>query len=342
MEYLKGLHGIRALAALLVMFGHIYNATLPPGEEFSSINSYGVTVFFALSGFLITYLLLQENKQTGHIDVIKFYMRRVLRIWPLYFVFVVIVYLYTWTSIDQGGLYYILFIPNLMLITGQAAPPLLGHYWSLGVEEQFYLFWPILVKKSKQILIGLCGFLAGFLILKFMVNLWIGGWSNAYSFIYQTRYDCMAIGGIGGVLYHQRSKWLTWVASGWIQVCSWLVVLVFISGRFHFLSIIDHEILAVVVTALIIGQLVPLSPLVNLENDVFRFIGKISFGIYVFHPLIIDLVMSAGVTEISSTFLRLACCYLSISGLTLAVSWLSYRYMESYFLSLKVKYATPR
>lgn len=342
MEYLKGLHGIRALAALLVMFGHIYNATLPPGEEFSSINSYGVTVFFALSGFLITYLLLQENKQTGHIDVIKFYMRRVLRIWPLYFVFVVIVYLYTWTSIDQGGLYYILFIPNLMLITGQAAPPLLGHYWSLGVEEQFYLFWPILVKKSKQILIGLCGFLAGFLVLKLMVNLWIGGWSNAYSFIYQTRYDCMAIGGIGGVLYHQRSKWLTWVASGWIQVFSWLVVLVFISGRFHFLSIIDHEILAVVVTALIIGQLVPLSPLVNLENGVFRFIGKISFGIYVFHPLIIDLVMSAGVTAISSTFLRLAWCYLSISGLTLAVSWLSYRYMESYFLSLKVKYATPR
>lgn len=61
MEYLKGLHGIRALAALLVLFGHIYNATLPPGEEFSSINSYGVTVFFALSGFLITYLLLREK-----------------------------------------------------------------------------------------------------------------------------------------------------------------------------------------------------------------------------------------------------------------------------------------
>lgn len=170
----------------------------------------------------------------------------------------------------------------------------------------------------------------------------MGGWSNAYSIIYQTRYDCMAIGGIGGVMYDQRSKWIAWAASGWVQVCSWLVVLVFITGRFHFLSIIDHEILAVVVTFLIIGQLVPASPLVNLENGLLRFIGKISFGIYVFHPLIIDLIMSTGVTEISSTFFRLAYCYLSISGLTLTVSWLSYRYMESYFLNLKVKYATPR
>lgn len=342
MEYLKGLHGIRALAALLVLFGHIYNATLPPGEEFSSINSYGVTVFFALSGFLITYLLLRENKQTGRIDIPKFYYRRILRIWPLYFFYVTIIYLFTRTPFYEGGLYYLFFVPNLLIITGQAAPELLGHYWSLGVEEQFYLFWPVLIKRSKQLMIGLAVLIAGFLTLKMMINLWMGGWSQTYSFIYQTRYDCMAIGSVGAVMYYHQSKWLKGISSAFAQAISWLVVLVFVSGHFHFFSIIDHEILAVVVTVLIIGQLVPQTPLVSLENDLFRFIGKISFGIYVFHPLIIDLIMSTSMARIDSAFMRIVSCYVSITGLTLLVSFLSYRYMESYFLNLKVKYATPR
>src|ERR1035437_1953917 len=92
---------------------------------------------------------------------------------------------------NEGNIiYYLLFIPNIPWVIGGEIP-FLGHFWSIGVEEQFYSFWPILIKYSKKILNSLLIFAAVFFAIKVFCNLYFGGWSIPYSIIYSTRFDCM-------------------------------------------------------------------------------------------------------------------------------------------------------
>ena len=126
----------------------------------ASIGRVGMVLFFVLSGFLITYLLLVEREDRHRIDIPRFYLRRILRIWPLYFLIVGIcqflipvkglfgldsIYSVTAPNFRLASLYYLLFLPNLAFLTVWPVNPLLGYTWSIGVEEQFYLLWPVLL-----------------------------------------------------------------------------------------------------------------------------------------------------------------------------------------------------
>jgi len=164
---LHGLNGIRAIASLAVIISH---TTQSLGEfnldrylfgKFSDGNpiglllaGYGVSMFFVLSGFLITYLL-QEEGAKAKIDIKKFYVRRILRIWPLYYLylgFVILLMIINDKPINVTSLiYYVFFSANIPFIL-ETGLLYLGHYWSLGVEEQFYLFWPWLVRNGKYLL----------------------------------------------------------------------------------------------------------------------------------------------------------------------------------------------
>jgi peptidoglycan/LPS O-acetylase OafA/YrhL len=336
MTYLKGLNGIRALAALSVVVGHINNAVHSPHTEDSSIASYAVTVFFSLSGFLITYLLLKERDKQP-IDIKKFYIRRILRIWPLYFLYMSIAVVFTTTAIFPNLLYYIFFVPNIPMVFGGGIS-LLGHYWSLGVEEQFYLFWPWLVKKSANVLMGLCAFTALVLVVKLCLNVFIGGWSPAYSLFYLSRFDCMAIGGIGAFLFQQGSKLIPLFSSTAVQLASWLIMALMMIGKFKTFSIIDHEIVSGVAVLLIIGQIATDKPLINLENRALNFLGKISFGIYVFHPLIIEWIIQLPFNTIGDPLNQIV-IYFAVLSATIIVAGVSYNCFEKYFLVLKNKYA---
>ena len=160
--YLPGLNGLRAMAAVSVVLSHTIHALgqfkLNPfllgtnndgGTQGLLLAGFGVSIFFALSGFLITYLLLIEKEQAG-IDIKKFYVRRILRIWPLYYVYLLLA-LITIISLNlyfnrTALLLYVFYSANIPFILGITLP-FLVHYWSLGVEEQFYLFWPWIIKK---------------------------------------------------------------------------------------------------------------------------------------------------------------------------------------------------
>lgn len=106
----------------------------------------GVRTFFVISGFLITWLMLVEKGKTGRISLKHFYIRRILRIFPVYFTFLgVVFFLQVFTPFEQGGRAW---ISNLTFTTGMEPPGagnsvVTGHLWSLAVEEQFYILWPI-------------------------------------------------------------------------------------------------------------------------------------------------------------------------------------------------------
>jgi peptidoglycan/LPS O-acetylase OafA/YrhL len=154
--YFPGLNGIRAIAALLVVCSHISLSLEIFGfSDYGGIDmaGYGVTMFIVLSGYLITYLLLNEYEENKLIDYRKFYMRRILRIWPIYYLSIIIALTCIYFgghAIDGTGLFFYLFMmANVPFVFGGALN-LVGQLWSVGVEEQFYLFWPWLFKKTKS------------------------------------------------------------------------------------------------------------------------------------------------------------------------------------------------
>lgn len=343
--YLPGLNGIRAIAALSVAFSHINNRfdyyNLPKSELLDLAN-FGVTIFFTLSGFLITYLLLQEIEKTGTIDVKKFYMRRVLRIWPLYYLYLFLIVCLTGIENAQWPLLFYLFImPNFQKLAGVLLPLMLGHYWSLGVEEQFYAFWPWIVKKSKVFFKFLIYFPIGYILLKAALKL---GHAPQYflSLLHYTRFGCLTIGALGAYLYFHKSPKVQWVISKvWLEVLAWIMLLIVGFNKFHLASILDHEIISVVTLIIIFNQIGNPKRLISLENKLFDYLGKISFGLYVYNPLVIyGMSFLVNQIVIENMMLKQVLIYTTVVPAIVLVAHISYNYYEKRFLKLKFNYTT--
>ncbi|MFZ4798840.1 MAG: acyltransferase family protein [Bacteroidia bacterium] len=172
--YLPGLNGLRTVAAVSVLFCHIIFTDFGVNFFFDwPIAHYGVTLFFVISGFLITFLLLKEKERTQDISINKFYYRRILRIWPIYFLYIAVSILiyYFWDKLDQIFIgqfwFYLLLAGNFKELISNSAIAPFGHLWSIGVEEQFYLFWPWSVKFTKNKLLKIAFFV---LVLFFVIR----------------------------------------------------------------------------------------------------------------------------------------------------------------------------
>lgn len=150
--HLPGLDGLRAIAVLMVIVGHAARFPGFPATARSllvvNIAHLGVTVFFVLSGFLITTLLIGERARTGRVSLAAFYARRTVRIFPAAYAYIAVVALAAWAGqvrLLQGDLLHaVTYTMNYHHDRGWA----LGHLWSLAVEEQFYLLWPLVFVRS--------------------------------------------------------------------------------------------------------------------------------------------------------------------------------------------------
>jgi len=142
-RHIPSLDGIRAIAILLVCVAHLAGTQTIPLHHFSSFGNLGVRVFFVLSGFLISTLLLDELNKSGRIALGKFYWRRTLRIFPPFYAFLLVLAALEaigWITLQSGDLLHgATYTANFQ--TGRSWWT--GHLWSLAVEEQFYLLWPL-------------------------------------------------------------------------------------------------------------------------------------------------------------------------------------------------------
>lgn len=346
--YFPGLNGLRAIAALAVIIMHVvqsswFTAVIGKYTSFP-IGSYGVTLFFVLSGFLITYLLLEEKSRSGTVKTGNFYMRRILRIWPLYFLFIILCVIVYWLNgradliLNDRLWYIVLFAPNVLYALG-AGIFILAHYWSLGVEEQFYLFWPWVVKYVKKLFLWALIFGALFFLLKITFRFMYGSSSFIYRIFHNTRFDCMMVGALGAIVYRSgNEKVMNIFAKKWIQLISWLL---FIGLGFKLIPIpgvISQQIFALASMSLIFGQIIPGKALINLENKFFNHIGKISYGIYIYHPLWVLLftlfMKKLGISAQTGVII----IFPIVLTLTLLTAHISYKYFEKPFLSLKKRY----
>jgi len=356
-----GLNGVRFVAAFLVIVDHtelfksyLGYPTLWSNSYSAYLGAYGVSIFFVLSGFLITYLLLEEQQETP-IRIRHFYLRRILRIWPLYYLILVLgffviphmdffqVPIY---SRDMGDS-----LPRLLLFLGLAANvafvylptvPFANVLWSVAVEEQFYLFWPHVVRIKRKLLWIMLALLAGYLALKF----YAGSLDRQFELlVIRTRFSAMIIGGIGAYLVFNQKGVIQFLHSRVLQVV--LLVLFVCMGMdwidFKSFTWIQDELISLVVCGLIINIATNPMSLLSLENRVFAYFGKLSYGLYVYHLFAVVLVLKGipVVIDIQALpdWIGYPLTLGTILGLTTGISYLSYRYFESYFLRKKLRYS---
>jgi len=362
---------LRFFAAYFVVLHHAEQIRLKNGlfnlKGFSVFNNGGiaVTFFFVLSGFLISYLLLREQKETHNISIKKFYVRRILRIWPLYFLLVIIGTLiipYFLNIIDNPYempytfkdviFYYVLFSPFMVNV-------LFGHHlleplWSIGVEELFYIMWAPLFKFFKKHLLAIILFV---IALKIIILFMIVEFEMSSSLIKIARMlqlESMAIGGLAAYIIYHRKKGIesSFIFSRPIQVLLLSYILLkfvgvqFITEKSIFFDyiyntqIISQILLTCSFAWLIINISINKKSLIKFDNNVLNFLGKISYGIYMYHMLIIFGIIFilkdqlASITDVNASLLF----YFILTIGVIFVSFISKRVFEDYFLSLKGKY----
>ena len=350
LEYYKPLDGVRGIAALLVMWFHFNwagdNPLIRLISKTSVFGQTGVSLFFVLSGFLITRILLFNKRNPQHYFS-NFYIRRSLRIFPLYFLFLAIYYflvplVFHTPYIPFGQqIYFWTYIQNFSQTFGwNGKGP--DQFWSLAVEEHFYLFWPFLIYflNGKQIkrMIGLVILAA---VLLRVILVWAGYPVFYWTF---TNMDSLALGGLLAVFEAEnaltgKANMLLTRGITYIVLPAIVPLWVLFGGAQNPAVQVIKPLLIVSVYYLLIFSVIRPQRNKGLKRFFAQrflvFTGKISYGLYVFHPLCFWIVSRTALQ--GHLFLLLAA---SVS-FSYAVSWISYHFFERQFLILKKKFEYP-
>ena len=332
-----GLDGLRGIAVLAVVVFHLSVGWATNGYV-------GVDIFFALSGFLITWLLLDERARTGRIGLPQFYMRRVLRLYPALFVTVVGVLLLGVLA-DQigrvlpGALAALAYVANWWIYAGNEAV-LLEHTWTLAIEEHFYLVWPILVilLTSRSVRLRTVGVTTALVLSAIVLTRWpeaIEGVRGSY-----VRGAPIIWGSLLAALLRRfppgRRIRLAAGPIGLLALVALLVVVTipaalpigWMGGLRSF-----PGLLAVLVIAVSVIEPTSFAERV-LSWEPLRWVGKRAYGIYLYHfPIIMVLSF-----QLDFGLPRWAVAMLALA-LTLAMAGVSYRWLETPFLRLKRRYS---
>jgi peptidoglycan/LPS O-acetylase OafA/YrhL len=307
--------------------------------------SFGVDIFFLISGFLITYLLLSEKKKNGKVDVVKFYIRRALRIWPLYFFMILLAPLLSYFYMEDSPTYswQFFFAGNFDLITNGTKSIATNHLWSICIEEHFYLFCPLLIgflplkrlPQSLLLIMFICILFRSFCL----------GWTTDYgmaSYVHTlSRIDILALGSLFGYLFfHKKLKFDHPPLTRLIIYAILLLVFFNISFNESGSFVMDSlkKYMFSLPMAYWMGNFLfnprPLLPFKKFE--IFNLFGKVSYGIYMFNPVIIFLVMNFFQKYAFQNYFM----FLVAVHVVLAITtYVSYRFFELPFLSLKEEYA---
>jgi peptidoglycan/LPS O-acetylase OafA/YrhL len=317
-----------------------------------------VNFFFVLSGFLITYLLIEEKKLNGQIDIKKFWIRRILRIWPLFYLCVLIgFFIFPFLKSTFGQQpnetatigYYLTFTNNFDFIkNGLPDASILGVLWSVAIEEQFYFIWPIVLYllPIKKYWIAFSIVIIGSVIFRMVNNNYMAHEHHTLSCI-----GDMAIGALGAWLIQVNEKFKTKIRNlktiyiSFIYI-SFLMVYIFrdeiLSNKHFLLSVVERPLIATIILLIILEQCFSDKSFFKMSK--FKLLtkwGTISYGLYCFHFVGILIVTTLTKkyslnTELWQVFIIDTSFALA---LTIVISLISYNIYEKPFLKLKDKFA---
>ena len=370
--HLPALDGLRGVAILLVLAIHF--TVMRPLVRMDAIvfslartGWAGVDLFFVLSGFLITGILYRTRSVPRSLRT--FYARRFLRIFPLYYGFLLALFALgpllvpenDWLElVGRSQLWHWTYLSNVLAaLEGWDAVPHLGHLWSLAIEEQFYLLWPLAVLTlSRRRLIQLCG---GLLLISFAARVTLLAMGASPIAIYAltfTRWDGLAVGalvalaGRGAVRSRQMVRW-----SGPVAVVGSIALAAMVRAepyRSHYgvaMQTVGYPILALVFGALLVrvlaaGESSWLGR--SMRHRSLRFLGRYSYGIYIVHAPLAGLLMSRGVSPAllprlwGSAIPGQILFWIAATAVTIGVAVPIWHLWERPFLSLKRHFSYER
>ncbi len=339
--HLPALDGLRAVAVGLVICFHAGFRFIP--------GPLGVQVFFVLSGFLITWLLLKEHRRTGTVSLRAFYTRRALRIFPAYYVFLGVSALLTWViplwtpwpgvrGMFIAGLFYAV---NYYTAITNPNPSPITHAWSLGVEEQFYLLWPPIARRvgldRPRLAWGLVALMAAVAAWRAILASvgHLPGWEYT---AFDTRCDALAAGCLLAILLQRARARELAARLGKSSVLPLVLIAALAysqTGSFRFARSVFGGTIDSLIIAVLIAQLMQLHDHWLwrwLEWRVVRFIGLISYPLYLYHQHAFRIAFDL-------TRLRYSAQLLTGLALSVGLATASYYGVERPFLRLKRRFS---
>ena len=346
--YFQNLDIVRFLSAIMIVFLHSYKGWIAWNENTFNkyiaqiINNFGigVDIFFLMSGFLITYLLITEKNKNTTLHIKKFYFKRILRIWPLYFFLIIISPLILmWIKYPSPENYVsnIFFVGNYEIIASEKWKYPFAHFWSICVEMHFYLFIPFLINytSNKKIVSVIILLILGSIFFKMYAykNL---GWFSIYLNTL-SRIDLLLVGSLGGILYSKNS--LYYLKLNFLyRVIFFIIFLLILSMEpvtkyDNFIEAGFKNYLYIVIPIILILDYVFNKDHVSKKTNLLNYFGKVSYGIYMYHNFLIPIIMIKfqSIFKIESFFIFI----LLMIFFTILISVISYKYFESYFLKIK-------
>ena len=345
MGFIKGINGLRAIAVLMVIF---YHWGFPFGIRFRVDGGMGVDLFFVISGFLISRILLREKcKGSQTSSILKnFYVRRILRIFPIYYISLIILLLYKYPDIHQRIFYFFSYTENIEVFIHRSWNAW-SHAWSLSVEEQFYFVWPfviILIPKNKEKFFVYLFIVLG---LIFQPLLWFVT-GNPFAFVLTPA--CIGAFGVGALISiweHEQKidfylKYYKWIIPPALAMFIYWTIAPD-GGHFKYLMRFNTSILSGFLIILCIKNANKYY-MGFLENRILRNLGIVSYGIYLFHyawPVFYGVMFNKVSTSLFNcsygcfeTLYPNANYLLKVSTLFL-LAFFSFYTIEKFFLSFK-------
>ena len=333
------LDSLRAIAALMVICHHF----IPDyGLGHFSIGSLGVDIFFVISSFLITTILLEQKKNINKkLLIIKnFIVKRTMRLFPAYYVFIsfflFLMYflkIYVWDS--GNGIFYYTYTQNILFYKEGWKGPQLNHLWTLAVEEQFYLLWPwfLIFLKNKSLIRALIIIILSTLLLKSFPS------HQNWDMLLFYHFDSLGSGALIALLLQEKGRSFFLKYNKFKIIVIIIALTIFATDVFYKLpyTLILISILLFSVS-LVIGCYYNFTSIAGiiLNLSLLRYLGTISYGLYLYHkpiPYLITLIinkMHIHVNNIISFFVSII--------LSITIAHLSYHILEKPFLKLKEKF----
>ncbi|MFN0293151.1 acyltransferase family protein [Pedobacter helvus] len=350
--HIKNIDAIRGLAAIIVVISHIpyrinsnsYLYLKPLGSLITNAQI-AVYIFFTLSGFLITKLILKERD----FSLKSFYLKRLYRIWPLYFLIFFLNFFVVFPFISRSNnfnhysfLQHLFFLSNFNIYDIHVNKYLVfspfNITWSVAIEEQFYLFWPLififLTNNSGRIII-ISSLLMGTLLLSYSIEK-TTGWSY-----YRTELAIpyLSSGALLAFYQNRFSDLKTFKINKILNFIIYMFMVCHFSNALLYDNfLIYHLVNLGLINYLLFEQTKNSNSIFNCDKIPFlKSLGRISYGVYMLHPLCLYFVNGVLTKYVNNDYIYNLLITVFSFPLIFLISYISFNYFESYFLKLKHK-----
>jgi peptidoglycan/LPS O-acetylase OafA/YrhL len=342
-EYLKQIDALRCYAVFSVMVSHLYPAGFPVVPFLKEFYGFlpGVPLFFCISGFLISGILVSHVNQPRKSLLKNFYVRRFLRIFPIYYLTIFLLFVINVGDYRSWFIYDVFYVSNIVQgINGTFEGSVAPHFWSLAVEEQFYILWPLLLILSRNsyyhLFLCLVVFISGSLLMIFSPD----------KFFMARTFGCLAYLGSGALLamlwHYYKERLLRYITA--LNICLLILLLLPLLQSLELIQVTGIQRIAIaiffiplVTLKFAFGFKAKAAKLV-VENPVILYLGKISYGIYIFHLLALFPAVAIKKYLHVEVLENLWVMFFFKIALTILISALSWEFFEKKINNLKKKF----